>query len=357
MTTILKDRFLRFSIAQQALFARRLALYLRAGVSLTTALGFILEDTPDRSIRKILQQIEQTVASGRSLSDSLAKFPTVFTPFTKGFVQAGEASGTLADTLERLAVHLAKQQTLRNKILSALAYPALVLVGTIGVAGFLTLFIFPKIVPVLEGFRTRLPFSTRMLIAINNVITHDGFWIVLSAAGLVAVIGAGLRYPRVQWALETVLLRTPLLATLRRSYSLATFSRSLTIQLSGGIRIIPALALTNLSLSSPLYREAIRKIEKDITEGQRFSIAVRNYPRLFPPVVCQLITVGEATGSISQNLSTIADLYEETLDELAKNLTVLVEPVLMIVMGFVVGFVALAIITPIYQVTQSLNIS
>ncbi len=347
--------YARLSVTQQALFVRRLGLYLQAGVSLVSAFEFILEDAPDASVRRIFQKIERTISAGHSLSEGIALYPKIFNSFAIGFVRAGEVSGNLAESLERLAGYLNKHSILRSKLLGSLAYPTLVLGSTICIAGFLTLFIFPKIVPVLEGFRTKLPFSTRLLIWINTTVVHDGIWIFLGTLLLAIAAFISLRDARVRALVERGLLVIPIISGLRQSYYLATFARTLAIQLNSGIRILPALVLTKDAVSNSLYRNALIKIEKEIMEGQRFSIALRSHPRLFPPMVCQLISVGEATGTLSMNLFTIADFYEESLDEIAKNLTVLIEPILMIIMGFIVGFIALAIITPIYQVTQGLN--
>jgi type IV pilus assembly protein PilC len=356
MKTPSLPQFLRFSIGQQALFTRRLSLYLHSGIPISHALAFIRDDATSKSITHILTILGETVASGIPLSEGLRKFPKQFSAFTVGFVQAGEASGTLSGTLARLGVVLAKREALRRKLLSALAYPALILCGTLGITLFLTLFIFPKIVPVLEGFRTKLPFTTRTLIAINNLCTHNWLYIFLGLFGIGITAISALRFTGVRKFQERVLLRIPLLSALYRYYVLATFSRSLALQLKGGIRILPALALIQESLPGTIYPQALVAITDEVRQGHRLSKALREHSKLFPSLTWQMVAAGEITGTLSANLELLADTYEETLDDLTKNLTVLIEPALMVCMGFMVGFVALAIITPIYAVTQNLNV-
>ena len=351
-----KPRIVRFGLTQQILLLKRLALYLHSGISLTRGLGFIAEDTRNPSALFVLKVIEETVARGEPLSHGFAQFPRQLDSFVTGFIEAGEVGGALPETLERLADILDKQRLLRKKIVAAFIYPAVIMLGTISMAAFLTLFIFPKILPVLQGFHTTLPFATRVLMAIDSLLTHD--WLLLGALIIVLIIAIGIsfRQPLFRYRYEQLLIRIPLIGTLYRDYALSTMLHVLALLLHGGIRIIPALVLVRTVVPGTHYSKAISEIELRVAEGQRLSFALKQHPRLFPPVVAQMIAAGESTGTLRENLDSLARLYEEELDDLTKNLTVLIEPVLMIGMGLMVGFVALAIITPIYQVTQNLNV-
>jgi type II secretory pathway component PulF len=349
------SRFLRYKTSEQAALVKRLALYLHSGISLTRALTFIIEDTNKRGPRYILSTLERTVSVGSPLSNGFAQFPKIFDPFTIGFMRTGEASGRLTETLEHIAAHLKHREQLRRKITSALAYPGIILMSSICMAVFLTLFIFPKIVPVLKGFHTTLPFSTRMLIWINTLVSRDWLWIIIVCLFFIVAISVALRTVRLRRIVERILLQTPIAGSLCRYYAVVTFARTLSLQLSGGIQITSALTLTRSTLSGSLYPMAVLQIEKRILEGARLSTALYSDSKLFPPLLSQMIAAGEATGTLGANLSEMDKAYEEKLDELTKNLTVLVEPVLMIAMGGIVGFIALAIITPIYQVTQNLH--
>jgi type IV pilus assembly protein PilC len=348
--------FSKLSLVQQVLFAKRLALYLQAGISIVEALEYLQHDAQSAAAKILYQHLKETVLRGMPLSVGLEPYSSTFDAFTIGFIRVGESSGTLSQTLERLAIHLQKRAALKQKVISALTYPAIVLLATIGVGSFLALYIFPKIVPVLNGFHTKLPFATRVLIKMNFVIAHYWPALILVVILLCLTLLTARRVRSTRRILEQISIHAPILRALHREYILALFSRTLSLQLTGGVRIIPSLVLTGTGLPGVLYPEAIQSIEQAVTRGLRLSASLAEYPKLFPPTVCQMVSAGEATGTLSANLSALADMHEEHLDELTRNLTVLVEPALMIVMGFVVGFIALAIITPIYQVTQSITV-
>ena len=341
----------------QTLLFKRIALYLHSGISLPRGLGFIIEDTHNRLALTILRSIEESVARGEPLSQGFSKFPRQFDSFVTGFIEAGEAGGALPETLERLAEILDNRRVLRKKIVAALIYPAIIMLGTIGMAGFLTFFIFPKILPVLQGFHTKLPFATRLLVTIDSFLTHQ--WLLLIGVAIVSGIAVGVSYRQriVRLRCEQFFIRIPLFGNLYRNYALSTLLHVLALLLHGGIRIIPALVLVRTMVPGIQYKESLVKIESRVAEGKQISVAFKEFPRLYPSIVTQMIAAGEATGTLRENLASLAQMYEEELDDLTRNLTVLIEPVLMICMGLLVGFVALAIITPIYQVTQNLNVS
>ncbi|MBA3789339.1 type II secretion system F family protein [Patescibacteria group bacterium] len=334
---------------------KRLALYSGSGISLPRSLGYIAENVKSHSAFFILRTLAATVARGEPLSRGFAKFPHQFDRFTIGFIEAGEASGSLTLTLEHIATLLEKRRMLSQKVLGALVYPAIILVGTICITGFLTFYIFPKILPVLESFQTVLPLPTRLLIGANTFLARDWLWFIVGLALCSIGIFILFRNSFVRRAIEHFFVRIPLFGSLYRNYSVSLFLRVLALLLAGGIRIIPALVLVRAALPGLSYPEALFSTEKQISEGHRFSFALTQHPQLFPPVVIQMIAAGETTGTLCENLDSLATLYENDLEELIKNLTVFIEPILMILMGLIVGFVALAIITPIYSVTQNLN--
>jgi type II secretory pathway component PulF len=342
--------------SEKILFFRRLALYLNSGVPIVQAISFIITDSKLTSTKQTLLTIERTISSGLPLSAGLSKFPKHFDAFCIGFVYIGEISGNLSETLERLAIALHKREALRRKVLSALAYPGLIFFGTICITVFLTFFIFPKILPVLRSFRTTLPVTTQVLIFLNDFIKRSWIEVVLVVCLMSAAAVFGMKFKKIIRRVERLSFRIPLFSDLLTFYVMAIFSRTLSLQLRGGVRILPALELVRITVPGICYAEAIVTIEHTITQGQRFSLALRQLPDLFPSIVYQMIGAGEETGTLNENLEALADLYEENLEELAKVLTTLIEPVLLVCMGFAVGFVALAIITPIYALTQNLSV-
>jgi type IV pilus assembly protein PilC len=344
---------MNYSTHEQVIFFKRLALYLRSGIPITRALSFISEDAHTRNGQRVLAILEQTVSAGLPFSDGLNKFPKTFDAFTIGFVRTGEQSGKLPDTLEHIALHLKRRKKLKGKIVGALIYPSLIFAGTLIITGFL-FFIFSKIIPILKGLHVALPFTTRVLIGLNTLIAQ--YWLELIGMAFVFIIVISLagRRSGIRHFVERVLLKVPVLGMLYRDYALATFARTLSLQLSSGVHIVSALSLTQRTLSGSVYPAATLRIERCILTGSPLSTAVREDSKLFPALFIHMITAGEATGNLSENLATLAFDYEDHLNELSKSLTLFIEPVLITAMGGIVGFVALAIITPIYQVTQSL---
>jgi type II secretory pathway component PulF len=341
---------------EKNLFFRRLSLYLKTGVPIVQSLSLIIEDSKSKKSKAIFSEIKHLVSNGQPISAGLVCFPKVFDRFSIGFIGAGEISGNLATSLEALSHVLYKRQQLRKKILSAISYPVLVLCASLCVSVFLVVYIFPKILPILQGLKTNLPLSTKILIYLSDFLKNY-WWIVLVTFGAFAVISIfGIRHVKVRRNIEVCLLKTPLIGTLFQYYAIIIFSRTLSLQLNSGVQILSALELTQIALPGTLYSEKIVTLQSKIARGQKFSVVLRDLPQFFPILVCQMVAVGETTGTLGLNLESLANLYEEYLDEVSKTITLFIEPALMVCMGFLVGFIAMAIISPVYEMTQNLNI-
>jgi type II secretory pathway component PulF len=345
----------RIKSHDRILFAKRLALYLRSGIPIVQALALISEDTTSKNHSLVLKTVTAEVTRGRTLSQALGNFPSAYTVFHTNLISVGEASGTLPDNLGYLAELLERKAVLNRKILSALLYPAIIMVGTISVAGFLTLYAFPKMIPLFRGFHAKLPFTTRVLITISDLVTKHGFMLLLVLLATITGIVFILRNPRIRDRLQFLGLRIPLLSQLTLSYYLASINRTLSLLLKSGMRIEASLLLTGDGLIHAPYKESLERVRLGILEGNRVSAYMRKEPLLFPTIVTQLISAGEITGNLRESFASVADIYEERLDELTRTLSTLIEPALMLLMGLIVGFVALAIITPIYGLTQNIT--
>jgi type II secretory pathway component PulF len=341
---------------EKNLFFRRLSLYLKTGVPIVQSLSLIIEDSKSKKSKVIFSEIKRVVSNGQPVSSGLLCFPKEFDRFSIGFISAGEISGNLSTSLETLSIVLYKRHQLQKRILSAISYPALVLCASLCVSVFLVVYIFPKILPILEGLKTSLPLSTKILIFFSDFL-RTYWWLVLVTVGALAVISIfGIRIVKVRQGIEKNLLRTPFVGTLFQYYAIIIFSRTLSLQLNSGVQILQALQLTQIALPGTLYSEQILTLQSKIADGQKLSATLRALPQFFPILVCQLVAVGETTGTLSLNLESLADLYEEYLDDLSKTITLLIEPTLMVCMGFLVGFIAMAIISPVYEMTQNLSI-
>jgi type IV pilus assembly protein PilC len=343
------------SISERILFTNRLSLYLRSGISITTALSLIVENAATTQTSGVYSHILKEVTRGRSLNQALRIFPKSFDLFEINTITIGERSGTLAQSLSQISLLLSRKKKLKRKIVSALIYPFIIVLGTICVTSFLTLFAFPKIIPLFKGFHTALPLSTRILIALSEGIKHYGWYLFCISISCIGGLIYASRKEPVRKRIHALILRIPLIRSLIKDYYLSLFGRTIASLLTRGVSLVEALALTRSGIKNSSYHLAFEEIELLLSRGQKLSHGMERYPHLFPSMAVQLVSVGETTGSLSESLMHVSDFCEENLEHTTASLTTLIEPVLMIIMGLIVGFVALAIITPIYGITQNLT--
>lgn len=348
-------RFLAFGATEQILFARRLSVYLSAGIPIFEALSLLRDSARTKSSQYILKSLASRVSEGSSLSSALGAFPRLVRPLTIAMIEVGEETGTLPDSLSQLAIILKKQASLQRQLISALIYPAIIVCSTLAISAFLSLYAFPKIIPLFRGFDSALPLSTRTLIFISDVVATYG-WVFLPVLPL---MGVGAWYlhkkPRVRLLLDTSILSIPLLRTLVRTYLLAHLSRTLSTLLHSGSGIIRALELSEAVCGNRVFGLTLKSAKVQVLSGERLSASLAGSARCFPILYTQMIETGERTGTLPSALTLLSEYYEEEFDAVCARLATLIEPVLMILMGVLVGFIALAIITPVYQITQGLH--
>lgn len=350
----IKVRRQRLTVEERILLYDRTSLFLRSGIPLSRALGFIAETAVRKDARASFQRVIVGILDGSSLAGSM-RLSSAFPAFECALVGLGEAGGTLPDVLGHLSVLLRRRRELNRTIVHALLYPALIACGTVLVSGFLIFFAFPKIVPLFKSLQVPLPATTRFLIFLSEFLsTSWDLLLTTVAATVVGVLGA-LRAPSVRRRAAAVLLALPLLGRLVRCYCIALASRILALLLSSGIPLLQALSLTAQGFWHPKYRRALEAAAADVRDGRTLADGLARAPQLFPPALAQLVAAGEATGTLSRSVETAADLFERELEEKIRTLTSLIEPLLMIGMGMVVGFIAIAIIAPIYGITQNLG--
>jgi len=352
---VAQPMFMRFPLQDRILFMKRLGMILRSGMPLMEGLHMLCDESRSRSGSFIYRSLIADVSNGQSLSTGLTRFDRHFGEFCVNIIRIGEASGTLRENLEYLADEMKRKQALKRKVAGALAYPAVIVVATVGIVVMLTVYIFPKIIPIFTSVRATLPLSTRILIVISSFLSAWGLWLFAGLVALSVGLAFLIRVPRVHYRMDRLLLRIPLLGSLSRSYNLANISRTMSLLLRSDVRIVSSFDLVAASTRNLVYREELLAARDGIVQGQKISAQFRRRERLFPGMFTQMVAVGESTGNLSGAFEYISDMYEEEINELTKNLTTLLEPVLMIVMGIIVGFIAVSIITPIYSITQNLS--
>ncbi|OGE82155.1 MAG: hypothetical protein A3B10_02370 [Candidatus Doudnabacteria bacterium RIFCSPLOWO2_01_FULL_44_21] len=346
---------LRFSIQDQIMFAKRLAMLIRAGIPLLAALHMLRKQAKSKSTKTVFEVLVEDVENGQFISSSMSKFRKIFGEFAINIVQVGEVSGTLHENLAYLAEELKKKQALRRKLISSMLYPIFIVIATLGITVLLTVYLFPKILPIFSSVKFPLPWSTRALIFISNLLGNYGLYILLGLLLLVVAVWLLLRNKKFRLFFDRTLLRIPVFGSLLQGYHLANICRTMGLLMKSAVPIVRASAITADTTTNSAYQKELRLLSEHITKGEKISTHLSKNPKIFPSIMQQMIGVGESAGTLSETLSFLAEMYEAEVDDLTKNLTTVLEPALMVFMGIIVGFIAISIITPIYEFTQYLK--
>lgn len=345
----------RISVVQKIFFTQNLSIMVKTGFPLSQALKTLAEQAPSKPLRTVIGQLSQDVESGITLSQALAKFPHVFSELFINMLSAGEQSGKLDETLQRLTIQMKKDHALMSKVRGALTYPVIVVIAMFGIGIGMTIFIIPKLLSLFEQENATLPLATKVLIALSNFLIHRG----VIAAGvlivLIVVLQRVFQTERGRYNLHRVLLRLPIVGGIIRKINLARFMRTLASLLETDIPIIQSFQIIARTLGNALYRRAIFTAADDLKKGTAIVTSLERYPKLFPPMVTQMISVGEQSGTLDEVSGEIAVFFEEDVDQTMSTLSTIIEPVLMLVLGVAVGLMAVAIIMPIYSLTSQIS--
>lgn len=347
--------FVSVSLAERIMFVKHLSMMIHSGMTEVESLRLIRSQIKSKSFLGILDDVISSVENGQALSTALARYGHVFGDLFINIIKIGEISGTLSENLDYLALEMKKSQSLRSKVRGALIYPAVILVATIGVVGGLIFFILPKILPVFKSLKVTLPFTTRALIALSDALRSHYIIIFVALVLFVVFLLFLRRIPATRYILHRILLSLPIFGNISIGFNMANMTRILGMLLKSGEKIVQAVSITADASSNMVYRKALQEAVIEIQKGKTLYAYFEEHERLFPPTVGRMIEVGEKTGNLDNNLAYLAEFYENEVDEVTKNLSGILEPILLVVMGVAVGFVALAIITPIYGITQGLK--
>jgi type IV pilus assembly protein PilC len=351
----LNNLFFRLSLRDKMLFARHMDMMTRSGMQVLDSLEVLRKQTTSKPFIHVIDSLIQDVKNGHYLSVGMERFRAVFGDFFISLIRVGENSGTLSENFRYLSVELAKQGELSKKIRGAMAYPVIILFATLGITGILSFFIFPKILPTLKSIGGGLPLSTRAFIAISEFMFAYGPWMLLGLVVAVITFLLLLRVRSFKFLWHRFILRIPLVKNMSTQINIINIARTMNLLLKGGVKIVEALNITSDTLSNMVYQREVRLIAQAVQRGETMSKTMVDNPRLFPPTFSQMSLVGENTGKLDETLIFLADFYEAELDNSTKSMSTVLEPLLLLVMGGIVSFVAISIITPIYKITQTLG--
>ncbi len=356
MNSLFRGIFGKVSIQEKINFVRHLAIVTKSGLPLLESLKIIEEQTESKALRKIIRQLEVEVNNGHLLSDGLSRYRRTFGDFFISIIRIGELSGTLTTNLSYLAEELKKAKSLQNKVHSAMVYPAVIFVAMVAVSVFLTFFIFPKLLPVITGLHVPLPLPTKILIGFLDISKKYGIWIIL---GIVAfVVGFKFvtsRVRTIKYFFDRSVFYVPVVSTFVESVNVANFARILALLLKSGITIVDAIGITGDTFENSAYKSAFSGAQDFVRKGGQLSDFLTTRKDYFPRLLTGIVKIGESTGNLEDNLFYLSDYYTEELDNRLHNMTTFLEPLLLLVMGLMVGFLAMAIILPIYSISKGVR--
>lgn len=345
----------RASLLERSLLARHLALMLRAGLTIDRALEILGAQTHRRGLQRALHQVHGEVRRGEALSVACARYPRVFPALFVSVLRWGEAGGSLPESLERLATQFEKDLELRSKVRGALIYPAIVVGAAMLVGGVMSLFVLPRLLTLFESFKLDLPLPTRILLFVGRAVTTHGLRTLLILLGLGVALLLAARLSTVRPRLHRLVLYLPVVGRLVRNVNLARFERILGSLIRSGLPIVEALGITSTATTNLWYQAALREVLAQAQRGLPMAGILGKSPRLFPAIHSQMVAVGEETGKLAEVLLYLADFTEGEVDAATKNLATTIEPLLLVIIGVLVGGVALSVILPIYQLTASFS--
>lgn len=335
-------------------FTRHLSLSLKSGLTLIEAL-MLLHDQSNGKLKKILYEISERLKSGSAFYEALGHYSKYFTPLYLNLVKTGELSGTLEKNLHYLAENLKKTKALKQKVQSAMMYPVLIFVAVVALVAGMVFFVLPKIIPLFKTLNVDLPATTKILIFVADIATEHGAVIMGSLIGVTIFLSWLLKQNFIKPYSHWLVLHTPMLKHIVQLVNLEIMSHTLNTLLLSGITIDSSLQITSDATNNRVYRKAIANCIVEVQKGNTLSSALGRYPKLFPKMMHSMIAMGERTGNLDVILSNLSEFYEEEVDNIMKNLSTVLEPVMLIFIGLIVGTVALGILGPIYKITGSIN--
>jgi len=350
----IEQMFKRVSFNEIVNFTRQLSTMVVAGLSLPESLTILRAQTTNKVFTDVLIDIEHQIVSGGNLADSLSKYPKYFSATYLALIRAGESSGTLDQVLTRLAETMESQRDFRGKISGAMIYPVIILIGMVGVIFVMMTVVVPKLTDLYTDMDLTLPVTTQILIGVSKFFVNFWWLVILCAVGLFFAFRKWRTTKSGEHITDTLILKIPIFGELQKKIILVEFTRTLGMLISSGIHILEGLSILKNSLGNVLFREAITEIAKKVERGFPLGDSFAQYA-VFPPIVSQMMKVGEETGKLDDTLLKLSHYFQTESENLVKGLTAAIEPIIMVILGVGVGFIVISVITPIYNLTSQIK--
>jgi type IV pilus assembly protein PilC len=344
----------RVKLSDLAIFCRQFSTMQDAGVSIVRSLDVLAQQTQSPKLRRIIMDIQAEVEAGQTLSKAMSKYPNVFSNLFIGLIRAGEVGGVLEESLQRLAAFLEADVALRRKVRAAMTYPTIVVIAALAIVIGLVTFILPRFFDVFRDLNIKeFPVMTQMLMDFSNFLTSRWYVMIAIVALVVIAFRMFVRTRIGRRLYDRLKLKLPVFGPLNHKIALARFSRTLSTLLSSGVPILQALETVAGTVANEIIAEAVMEARARIREGDRIGPPLEK-SGMFPPMVVHMISIGEESGALDQMLSKVADFYESEVESTLQSLTSAIEPVLIVLLGGMVGFIVISLLLPLITAVQNL---
>ncbi len=344
----------RVSQTEVAIFTRQFSVMIDAGLPLVQCLEGIAQQQQNAAFKSILEQVRSDVESGSTLSEAMARHPKAFDSLFTNMVAAGETGGILDTILQRLAIFIDKVVKLKRAVRSAMIYPSVILSIAVGVVAVILWKVIPVFRTLFEGFNVELPLLTRMVIGLSNFLQSYFLFIIVFAGIGVMGLRSYYKTEKGRLSIDALLLRVPIVGEILRKIAVARFTRTLATLLSSGVPILEGLDITAKTAGNAILENVVHQLRRSIEEGKTISDPMRQ-SNFFPIMVTQMVSVGETTGELDTMLTKVADYYEEEVDVVVANLLTILEPVMLVILGVIVGGIVIAMYMPLFKLIQVLS--
>ena len=331
-----------------AVFTRQFAAMIDAGLPIVQCLSILAEQADNKTLSNALQSIKKGVEGGSTLAEALKKHPKIFDELYVNMVEAGEIGGVLNTILNRVALFIEKASKLKKKVKGAMIYPTTIVSVAVIVVTILLIFVIPVFAELYSSMGKALPAPTQITINISNWFVASWYYLAFGLVGAIVAISLYYKTEQGRMNIDRLLLRLPVIGDLLRKVAVARFSQNMAILLSSGVPILDGLAITAKTVGNKVVEKAIMESRISISQGKTVAEPLRE-SKIFPPMVCQMVSVGENTGGLDGMLRKVAELYEEEVDDAVTNLTALMEPMIMVILGVVLGGLVISMYLPIFQ--------
>lgn len=349
------DRFKTVPLKEKMVFARNLSVMVASGLTVSRAINNLAIQTQNVTFKEVLLDIYEEVQGGKSLSEGLAKYPNIFGELFINMVKVGETAGNLDEVLKIVAVQLEKEHDLKSKVKGAMIYPVVILTVMFVIGIIMLTTVLPKLLGVFKDMDAKLPVMTQMIVDLSDMLRNNGVMVAVAFIGVVIFLQYFLRQEIGKKTLSFVSIRIPIFSPIVKQVNCARFSRIYSSLLKSGVGSVEALKIISNTLSNYYYKKAILGSVDDIQKGVSLSKVLADHQDIFPVLVSQIVQVGEETGKTETVLLQLAEFYEDEVDQVTKNMSAIIEPLLMVIIGGAVGFFAVAMLQPMYSLMDNIK--